>query len=657
MVTRGNVKNKIMGATLSAAIALTAIPVCGMTSLACDDGYKLGASYGRGRHATVATRGYGRTNRRQRLPFNPMRRRPTPVPAFEEIEPEEQAQQVDTLDLAYLCEYYIEVANLYYGAEGTLPSDVEAQCISILNSTSLTLRNPDATTTDYVAAKAELDSVVDSVNYYSNIDTTDEGTAVVVCEAAEKTALDQLFDLCDEVEAFIDMFGGEVPMEQMFALQRMLATAEGVAVYGDELRDSTINEVIAELTLAYDEAIDAADAAAAAPAEEIAPDYGMNLDEQTEDNTVTVIYGEQPEDMDLTGVDLIIQDRCPTLPEERPVVIYGEQPEDMDLTDVDLIIQDRCPTLPEERPVVIYGEQPEDMDLTGVDLIIQDRCPTLPEERTPVIYGEQPEDMDLSNVDLIVPDRYNTNPEDTAEIAESQDEQTSDFEITTGDSFTIEAQPEVTEEPEVAAEPETQTPAAETPAPETQATETQTPASETQTVVIIINNTESAAPAAVETTPAPVAQTVVETAAPAAAPAASVSAPAASAAPAGQVLGASRDEASTLEDLVERLYVNALNRNSDLAGKTFWINKILNDDVELGDVVRGFLNSAEFNARNLNDDDFITLLYKVMFNRTPSSKEKSYWMAALANGASRNEIISAFLNSAEFEATYDAYEI
>ena len=587
MVTRGNVKNKIMGATLSAAIALTAIPVCGMTSLACDDGYKLGASYGRGRHATVATRGYGRTNRRQRLPFNPMRRHPIPVPTFEEIEPEEQTLQVDTLDLAYLCEYYIEVANLYYGAEGTLPSDVEAQCISILNSASLTLRNPDATTTDYVAAKAELDSVVDSVNYYSNTDTTADETAVVVCEAAEKTALDRLFDLCDEVEDFIDMFGSEVPMEQMYALQRMLATAEGVAVYGDELRDSTINEIIAELTLAYDEAIDAADAAAAqTPAQD------------TEDTT--------PE----------------------------------------IVIPDRCPTLPEERTPVIYGEQPEDMDLTDVDLIIQDRCPTLPEERTPVIYGEQPEDMDLSNVDLIVPDRYNTNPEDTTDTAAPQDEQTSDFEITTGESITIEAQPEVTEEPEVVAEPETQTPAAET-----QATQTQTP--ETQTVVIVIN----AAPAAVETTPAPVAQTVVETAAPAAAPAASVSAPAASAAPAGQVLGAARDEGSTLDDLVERLYVNALNRNSDLAGKTFWINKILNDDVELGDVVRGFLNSAEFNARNLNDDDFITLLYKVMFNRTPSSKEKSYWMEALANGASRNEIISAFLNSAEFEATYDAYEI
>ena len=586
MVTRGNVKNKIMGATLSAAIALTAIPVCGMTSLACDDGYKLGASYGRGRHATVATRGYGRTNRRQRLPFNPMRRNPIPVPTLEEIEPEEQTLQVDTLDLAYLCEYYIEVANLYYGAEGTLPSDVEAQCISILNSASLTLRNPDATTTDYVAAKAELDSVVDSVNYYSNTDTTADETAVVVCEAAEKTALDRLFDLCDEVEDFIDMFGSEVPMEQMYALQRMLATAEGVAVYGDELRDSTINEVIAELTLAYDEAIDAADAAAQTPAQD------------TEDTTP------------------------------------------------DIVIPDRCPTLPEERTLVIYGEQPEDMDLTDVDLIIQDRCPTLPEERTPVIYGEQPEDMDLSNVDLIVPDRYNTNPEDTTDTAAPQDEQTSDFEITTGESITIEAQPEVTEEPEVVAEPETQTPA-----PEIQATQTQTP--ETQTVVIVIN----AAPAAVETTPAPVAQTVVETAAPAAAPAASVSAPAASAAPAGQVLGAARDEGSTLDDLVERLYVNALNRNSDIAGKTFWINKILNDDVELGDVVRGFLNSAEFNARNLNDDDFITLLYKVMFNRTPSSKEKSYWMEALANGASRNEIISAFLNSDEFEATYDAYEI
>ncbi len=599
MVARGKVKNKIMGAALSAAMVLTAVPVCGMTSLACEKEKK----------------------------HEPMHEVPVIVFDYTDYVRHGQGHRLYGNPYAYDYEFHRSIPGVPHVHPGRVHHHHHHHHHHIGHEDDDLLVTLD----DIITADPDDDVRLPEIDIDDN--TTEEiapdyGMDLDENEDEVNPLFVQLCDLFDEVYDFEIYFGDEIPMAQRRFLDFEMDRAIDAALNIDNLTDGEIEAMIYELQIAYDtaiDAIDAADAAAQTPAQD------------TEDTTP----------------DIVIPDRCPTLPEEDDTlyVIYGEQPEDMDLTDVGLIIQDRHPTLPEERTLVIYGEQPEDMDLTDVDLIIQDRCPTLPEERTPVIYGEQPEDMDISNVDLIVPDRYNTNPEDTTDTAAPQDEQTSDFEITTGESITIEAQPEVTEEPEVVAEPETQTPAAETPAPETQATQTQTP--ETQTVVIVIN----AAPAAVETTPAPVAQTVVETAAPAAAPAASVSAPAASAAPAGQVLGAARDEASTIDDLVERLYVNALNRNSDLAGKTFWINKILNDDVELGDVVRGFLNSAEFNARNLNDDDFITLLYKVMFNRTPSSKEKSYWMEALANGASRNEIISAFLNSAEFEATYDAYEI
>ncbi|MBR5387663.1 MAG: hypothetical protein IK142_08810 [Clostridiales bacterium] len=181
----------------------------------------------------------------------------------------------------------------------------------------------------------------------------------------------QLCDLFDEVYDFEVSFADEIPMAQRHFLDLEMDRALDVAASAENLSDDEIETMIFELQLAYNTAIDAIDAAPAQATvqtveitvEEIAPDYGMNLDEdtlpeepaETTDDTLYVIYGEQPEDMDLTGVGLIIQDRCPTnfeettpdeiIPEERPLVIYGEQPEDMDISTVDLLVQDRCPTL------------------------------------------------------------------------------------------------------------------------------------------------------------------------------------------------------------------------------------------------------------------------------------------------------------------------
>lgn len=136
-----------------------------------------------------------------------------------------------------------------------------------------------------------------------------------------------------------------------------------------------------------------------------------------------------------------------------------------------------------------------------------------------------------------------------------------------------------------------------------------------------------------------ISETISETSAPAVA----VSAPAT------QVLGAVRDRRAIAESIVEGLYNNVLNRASDVEGRNFWVNTILADESNLDMVVAGFVTSAEFTARNLDDDEFIALLYKTMFNRAPSASEKNLWMAALNNGASRNSVVSSFINSTEFE--------
>lgn len=387
MVTR-NFGNKIVGAVLSAAMVLTAIPVCTMNSLACETDH-----YGDGAYIS--------------------------------------AQPVETTDLETLIDYFTSVVNFFYDKEDVLTVDENEQCRSIFNSVSLVMRDPDADASDYSEASAALDSVVDLINNIIASAPVEDETPV---ETNEVTALDRLFALCDEVEQFISVFGSEVPEGQLFALQNALMFAEQVAVYADELPESSVVEMTAQLNYYYNAAIDAADATAQA--------------DQT----------------------------------------------------------------PAEEPA------------------------------------------------------------------------NNDFEIDPQDSFTLTGEPE-------------------------------TPA-----------------------TPAP-----------AAAPAAS--------APVGQVLGAERNRAFVVDQIVESLYVNALDRNSDFAGKNSWVNMILTGEADIDTVVRGFLNSAEFEARDLSDDAFIMVLYRVMFNRVPSADELNNWTAALAAGTTRNQVIDAFLNSAEFEAVCDKYDL
>lgn len=412
MVTR-NFGNKIVGAVLSAAMVLTAIPVCTMNSLACETDH-----YGDGAYIS--------------------------------------AQPVETTDLETLIDYFTSVVNFFYDKEDILTSDEDEQCRSIFNSVSLVMRDPDADASDYSEASAALDSVVDLINNIIASAPVEDETPV---ETNEVTALDRLFALCDEVEQFISVFGNEVPEGQLFVLQNALLLAQHVAVYADELPESSVVEMTAQLNYYYSAAIDAADAAAQA--------------DQT----------------------------------------------------------------PAEEPA------------------------------------------------------------------------NNDFEIDPQDSFTL------TGEPEDEIEPET-----------------------------VIENEIAADEIVAET-----AAETLATPAPAAAPAAS--------APVGQVLGAERNRAFVVDQIVESLYINALDRNSDFAGKNSWVNMILTGEADIDTVVRGFLNSAEFEARDLSDDAFIMVLYRVMFNRVPSADELNNWTAALAAGTTRTQVIDAFLNSAESEAVCDKYDL
>ena len=103
------------------------------------------------------------------------------------------------------------------------------------------------------------------------------------------------------------------------------------------------------------------------------------------------------------------------------------------------------------------------------------------------------------------------------------------------------------------------------------------------------------------------------------------------------------------EDFVERLYVVALNRDSEEAGKKFWVEKVKKGEYNGADCARYFLVEApEFMNRKLNDSDFLEVLYKTFYDRASDKSGKEFWMNKLKQGAGKASVVNEFIESAEW---------
>ena len=97
---------------------------------------------------------------------------------------------------------------------------------------------------------------------------------------------------------------------------------------------------------------------------------------------------------------------------------------------------------------------------------------------------------------------------------------------------------------------------------------------------------------------------------------------------------------------VERLYTVALGRSSDPNGQAAWTNT--SGENTGADVARGFLYSSEFLNRDVSDEDFVRVLYRTFFDREGEEAGVNSWVAALAGGASKEDVIEGFINSTEW---------
>jgi len=114
------------------------------------------------------------------------------------------------------------------------------------------------------------------------------------------------------------------------------------------------------------------------------------------------------------------------------------------------------------------------------------------------------------------------------------------------------------------------------------------------------------------------------------------------------VISAEQSRAMTVSNFVERLYLTALNRPYDVTGRDYWVDQIINKDASGSSIARGFFNSQEFIARGLDNEEFVTILYRVFFDREPDTQGFENWINALENGATRSEVINGFTGSTEW---------
>jgi hypothetical protein len=89
------------------------------------------------------------------------------------------------------------------------------------------------------------------------------------------------------------------------------------------------------------------------------------------------------------------------------------------------------------------------------------------------------------------------------------------------------------------------------------------------------------------------------------------------------------DNYKQLEDFVSRLYRNFLKREPDEKGLTEWVDVLRFGRGTGAKVVAGFVLSPEYKANSLSNKEYVTALYRIIFNREPDTAGLNSWISVI----------------------------
>ncbi|MCR1919418.1 DUF4214 domain-containing protein [Frisingicoccus caecimuris] len=104
-----------------------------------------------------------------------------------------------------------------------------------------------------------------------------------------------------------------------------------------------------------------------------------------------------------------------------------------------------------------------------------------------------------------------------------------------------------------------------------------------------------------------------------------------------------------------RCYRVFLNREPDTQGLRQWIDAFIARGEKPDEITKGFVFSKELNDKNLDDEEFVKILYKGLFDREADDVGLHDWINWLNSGKSRQEVFWGFTNSDEFHKLVNSF--
>ena len=107
----------------------------------------------------------------------------------------------------------------------------------------------------------------------------------------------------------------------------------------------------------------------------------------------------------------------------------------------------------------------------------------------------------------------------------------------------------------------------------------------------------------------------------------------------------------TVSGFVTLFYNRILLRNPEKEGLDAWVARLESGAITGGDLVQRFIFGEECQSRisDYTNEQFITFLYKALFNRAPEEYGFNAWLAHMNAGVTGEEVVNGFTHSPEFE--------
>ena len=111
------------------------------------------------------------------------------------------------------------------------------------------------------------------------------------------------------------------------------------------------------------------------------------------------------------------------------------------------------------------------------------------------------------------------------------------------------------------------------------------------------------------------------------------------------------------KDFATRLYTCCLNRDPEADGLKYWGLALTNLEQTGASAAKFFFESAEFKNAKTSNKEYVYRLYKTFMDRDPEIDGEKFWINKLDGGMSRSEVLASFITSREFSNICAKYAI